>query len=88
MIAHHASLTCNYTRPQHTLQSTNNQLITGLKLQPGLPRVKGFIAAYIGHNPSLSSNSHPYDRTCRNFRTLSYGLDSYGWSIQPTENDS
>ena len=48
-------------------------LITGFKSLPGLPGVKGLIAACIRRNPS-SSNSHPH-RVC-NFRTLSSGSDS------------
>ena len=73
-IVHYASLTCNSTQPQHTLQSTyQSVLITGFKSLPGLPGVKGLIAAYIWCNPS-SSNSHP-DRIC-NFRILSFGSDS------------
>ena len=131
-VMHCASLTCNSTRPQHTLpclQSTNNGFyslgsggiekshsckwakwiqshalphiqqstqqrnkgyypnlhgwdfsippspITGFKSLPGLPGVKGLIAAYIWRNPN-SSNSHPH-RIC-NFRTLISGSDSNG----------
>ena len=68
---HYASLTCNSTRPQHI--HVQSVLITGFKSLPGLPGVKGLIAAYIWRNPS-SSNSHPH-RIC-NFRTLSSGSDS------------
>ena len=52
----------------HTVSS--NHWVQSL---PGLPGVKGFIAAHFGRNPS-SSNSHPR-RAC-NFRTLSTELDS------------
>ena len=72
-IVHYASLTCNSTRPQHTLQIIQSVLITGFQSLPGLPGVKGLIAACIWRNPS-SSNSHPH-RICK-FRTLSPGLDS------------
>ena len=48
-------------------------LITGFKSLPGLPGVKGLIAACIWCNPS-SNNSHPH-RICK-FRTLSSGSDS------------
>ena len=71
---HYASLTCNSTRPQHTFtEHIQSVLITGFKSLPGLPGVKGLIAAYIWRNPN-SSNSHPH-RVC-NFRTLSSGSDS------------
>ena len=64
-VVHYASLTCN------SMQQLI--LIIGLKSLLWLPGVRGFIAAYIGCNPS-SSNSHPH-RVC-SFRTLSTELDS------------
>ena len=47
-------------------------LITGFESLPGLPEVKGFIAAYIWRNPNLN-NSHPHS-IC-NFCTLSSWSD-------------
>ena len=57
----------------HFTEHIQSVLITGFKSLPGLPGVKGLIAAYIWRNPS-SSNSHPH-RVC-NFRTRSSGSDS------------
>ena len=48
-------------------------LITGFESPPGLPWVKGLIAAYIWRNRSLS-NLHPH--RIYNFCILSSGLDS------------
>ena len=57
----------------HFTEHIQSALITGFKSLPGLPGVKGLIAAYIWRNPN-SSNSHPH-RVC-NFRTLSSGSGS------------
>ena len=41
----------------HFTEHIQSVLINGFKSLTGLPGVKGLIAVYIGHNPSLS-NSH------------------------------
>ena len=72
-IVHYASLTCKFhAAPAHFTEHIQSVLITGFKSLPGLPRVKGLIAAYIWRNPN-SSNAYPH-RVC-NFRTLSSGSD-------------
>ena len=69
---HYASLTCYSTRPQHTLQSIyQSVLITGFKSLPGLPGVKGLIAAYIGATLARAIRT-----LIEYFRTLSSGSDS------------
>ena len=71
---HYASLTCNsHAASAHFTEHVQAVLITGFKSLPGLPGVKGLIAAYIWCNPS-SSYSHSH-RIC-NFCTLSSGSDS------------
>ena len=57
----------------HFTEHIRSVLINGFESLPGLPGVKGLIAAYIWHNPSLS-NLHPH-RIC-NFCTLSSWSDS------------
>ena len=61
-----------WSQPTFT-EHIQSLLITGFKLLPGPPGIKGLIAGYIGRNPNLSK-LHPY-RIC-NFRTLSSGSDS------------